>query len=155
MKQKVQFIASILHEPEFLVLDEPFAGLDPVNQDFFTEIIYELQEIGITILFSAHQMNLVEELCDSIVLINNGKQILSGNLKEIKTSYDLYNVHLHFSENNDISFLLQRNDIELKKTETGFLSFSYREKENINKLISEITANLELKEIQVSTPPSS
>ncbi len=87
MQQKVQFIASILHRPQLVLFDEPFSGLDPVNQDFLKEIIRELQAEGVTVLLSAHQMNLVEELCDSIFLINRGREVLSGNLREIKQGY--------------------------------------------------------------------
>ncbi len=153
MKQKVQFIASVLHDPDFLVLDEPFAGLDPVNQNFFMGVVRELQEQGKTILFSAHQMNLVEEICDSIFLINKGKQILSGNLKQIKESYKEYNVSIFFNPEDDPSFLLNHPEIQINKKKVGYLNFTFRGDNNINKLIGQITANLDLKEIQASTPP--
>ncbi len=153
MKQKVQFIASVLHDPEFLVLDEPFAGLDPVNQNFFLGIVQELKERGKTILFSAHQMNLVEEICDSIVLINKGKQVLSGNLKEIKESYKEYNVALHFNPEGDPSFLLNNPEIDVNRMEPGNLHFTFRGENNINSLVSNITEKLNLKEIQIATPP--
>jgi ABC-2 type transport system ATP-binding protein len=87
MQQKIQFIAAILHEPDFVILDEPFAGLDPVNQDVFRELIRELKARGITILLSAHQMHLVEDLVDRIFLINKGRQILYGELREIKRNW--------------------------------------------------------------------
>jgi len=77
MQQKVQFIASILHRPVLVLFDEPFSGLDPVNQDVIKEIIRELRDGGTTVLLSAHQMNMVEELCDSIFLINHGREVLS------------------------------------------------------------------------------
>jgi len=153
MKQKVQFIASVLHEPEVLVLDEPFAGLDPINQEFFLGIITELQQKGITILFSAHQMNMVEEICDSIVLINKGKQVLSGNLKEIKESYKEYNVSLYFEPGNDPSFLWEDPRVVVNKKEEDYLHLSFQGENDINQLINSITARLTLKEFQVATPP--
>jgi energy-coupling factor transporter ATP-binding protein EcfA2 len=76
MAQKVQFIGAILHEPSILILDEPFSGLDPVNQDVFSEEIRNLARIGVAVLLSAHQMNLVENLCDRIFMIHKGKKIM-------------------------------------------------------------------------------
>lgn len=87
MAQKVQFIASVLHEPELLILDEPFSGLDPVSQDVFKEEIKALASSGTSILLSSHQMNLVEALCDRIFLINKGKKVIYGNLDEVKEQY--------------------------------------------------------------------
>lgn len=83
-QQKVQFIASILHRPAFAVLDEPFSGLDPVNQDAFLELIRDLRAEGMTILLSAHQMQLVERIADRILLINRGREVLQGGLEEIR-----------------------------------------------------------------------
>jgi len=83
-QQKVQFISSILHAPLFAVLDEPFSGLDPVNQDFFVDIIRALRDGGATVLLSAHQMNLVERLADRVLLINRGKEVLQGTIASIK-----------------------------------------------------------------------
>ncbi|TVR34012.1 MAG: ATP-binding cassette domain-containing protein, partial [Balneolaceae bacterium] len=74
-QQKVQFIASILHEPDFVVLDEPFSGFDPINQERISDCIRELRESGMTILLSAHQMQLVERIADRILLINNGREL--------------------------------------------------------------------------------
>jgi len=87
MQQKVQFVASLIHDPELLILDEPFAGLDPVNVDLLRRLIRGLQEEGKTIVLSAHQMNLVEALCDRILLINRGKGVLYGDLAEITRRY--------------------------------------------------------------------
>ena len=87
MQQKVQFIATILHHPEMVVLDEPFSGLDPINQDFFKNLILELRKQGVTVLLSAHQMNMVQELCDRIFLINSGKPVIYGTLAEIRDQH--------------------------------------------------------------------
>ncbi len=87
MQQKLQFVASLVHDPDLLILDEPFQGLDPINVDLLKELIRELQGQRKTIVLSAHQMNLVEALCDRIVLINQGQAVLYGVLDEIKRRY--------------------------------------------------------------------
>lgn len=92
MAQKVQFIAAVIHEPDLVVLDEPFSGLDPVNQDLFRAEIRALARRGAAVLLSSHQMNIVEELCDRIFLINNGRRVLYGPLVEIKAQYGLHRV---------------------------------------------------------------
>lgn len=87
MQQKLQFIASIVHNPELVLLDEPFQGLDPVNVDLIKGLIRELREEGKTIVLSSHQMNLVEALCDRILLINRGERVLYGPLRDIKKQF--------------------------------------------------------------------
>lgn len=83
-QQKVQTISTLLHEPEILFLDEPFSGLDPVNSDLLKQMLLEANQKGQTIIFSSHQMEQVEELCQDICIINHGKLLLNGNLREIK-----------------------------------------------------------------------
>lgn len=87
MQQKLQFVTTVLHEPKLIILDEPFSGLDPVNANLIKEEIYALAKKGSTIIFSTHRMGEVEEICDQIVLINKGKKILDGTVKEIKNQY--------------------------------------------------------------------
>lgn len=87
MAQKVQFIGTIIHEPELLILDEPFSGLDPVSQELLKQEVRELANQGTAIILSSHQMNLVEEMCDQILLIHQGKQIIYGSLEEIKLAH--------------------------------------------------------------------
>lgn len=87
MQQKVQFIATVLHEPELIILDEPFSGFDPVNAQIIQDEILELNKNGATIIYSTHRMETVEELCDNIALINKSKKILDGSLKDIKKLY--------------------------------------------------------------------
>ncbi|TQR16390.1 ABC transporter ATP-binding protein [Psychrobacillus soli] len=86
-QQKVQLIASFIHKPEFLILDEPFSGLDPVNMDLLKNAILELKNNGTTILFSSHQMDNVEELCDHLCLLKRGVSLFSGNLLDLKKQY--------------------------------------------------------------------
>lgn len=87
MQQKAQFVATVLHEPELIILDEPFSGFDPVNAEVIKNEILELNKSGATIIFSTHRMESVEELCDSIALINKSHKILEGKVKDIKGTY--------------------------------------------------------------------
>ncbi|UYQ92216.1 ABC transporter ATP-binding protein [Chitinophaga horti] len=87
MSQKVQFISTILHEPKLLILDEPFSGLDPINSKLIQDEIFELSRKGTTIIFSTHRMEQVEEICDHIVLVNKGKKVLDGPVKQIKQDF--------------------------------------------------------------------
>lgn len=87
MQQKAQFVATVLHEPDLIILDEPFSGFDPVNAELIKNEILELNEKGATILFSTHRMESVEELCDSIALIHKSHKILDGRVKHIRNSY--------------------------------------------------------------------
>lgn len=87
MQQKVQFITTVIHEPDILIFDEPFSGFDPINANLLKQSILELRDKGATILLSTHNMSSVEELCDSIALINKGEKILEGKVDEIKAQH--------------------------------------------------------------------
>lgn len=97
MQQKVQFIAACIHSPKLIILDEPFQGLDPVNVEVVRGLMRELQEEGITLVLSAHEMNRVEELCNRIAIISHGRAVLYGDLKEIKAQYGSNTVRLRTS----------------------------------------------------------
>jgi len=96
MQQKIQFIATILHEPDFIVMDEPFSGLDPVNTALLKDVLLELKQQGKTVLFSTHRMDTVERLCDSICLVNRGRVVLDGDLKQIKGRYGRNHVQVEY-----------------------------------------------------------
>ncbi len=87
MQQKIQFVLTILHSPDLVILDEPFSGLDPISAGLFKEIVQELKQNNKTIIFSTHLMEQAEELCDEICLINHGQQVLGGRVREIKRSF--------------------------------------------------------------------
>jgi len=87
MQQKIQFIATIVHDPVLIILDEPFTGLDPINTNMIQDEIYRLRDKGVTIIFSTHRMEQVEEMCENIILIHHGKNILQGNVNEIRNQY--------------------------------------------------------------------
>src|SRR5438552_1344927 len=87
MSQKLQFVTTVLHEPKLIILDEPFSGLDPVNTNIIKDEIYKLSKKDATIIFSTHRMEQVEEICDHIVLVNKGKKILDGSVKQVKNDF--------------------------------------------------------------------
>ena len=87
MSQKLQFVTTVAHDPKLIILDEPFSGLDPVNANLIKDVIFDLAQSGHTIIFSTHRMEQVEEICDHILLINKGKNILTGSVKEAKENF--------------------------------------------------------------------
>lgn len=87
MSQKLQFVTTVLHNPKLIILDEPFSGLDPVNANLIKDEIFNLAKNGATIIFSTHRMEQVEEICDHIVLVNKGKKILDGSVKQVKQDF--------------------------------------------------------------------
>lgn len=105
MQQKVQFITTVIHEPEIMIFDEPFSGFDPINANLLKEAILELRDKGTTIMLSTHNMASVEELCDSITLINNGKSILQGRVNDIKRQHDTQRREIVIRTNNKPSIL--------------------------------------------------
>ena len=121
MQQKVQFVVTMLHNPQLLILDEPFSGFDPVNADMLKREILRLKEEGTTIIFSTHNMSSVEELCDDIVLINRSQKILEGNIHEIKNRFrkHLFEVEYNTEENKDLSDI-QTDLFQVMQTEPVF-----------------------------------
>ena len=103
MQQKAQIVATVLHEPDLIILDEPFSGFDPVNAEVIKDEVLELNRKGATILFSTHRMESVEELCDSIALLDRSEKILDGRIKDIKNSYrnDVYLVEYNGKKIDD------------------------------------------------------
>jgi ABC-2 type transport system ATP-binding protein len=100
MQQKIQFISTLLHDPELIIMDEPFSGLDPVNAVLLQDTLVELKKAGKAILFSTHRMDQVEKLCDAICLINGGQAVLSGSMREIKSRYERNRVLMNFEGDN-------------------------------------------------------
>jgi len=119
MQQKVQFVATVLHHPELIILDEPFSGFDPVNADLIKNEILELNAKGTTFIFSTHRMESVEELCDNIALIDKSKKILDGAVDDIKASYrnNTYVIEYNGEDNFDNSGLFDvLETVEIKDT---------------------------------------
>ncbi len=99
MAQKIQFICTVIHDPEIIILDEPFSGFDPINAELIKQEILELKEAGKTIVLSTHNMNSVESICDNIILLNYGNKILDGSIKEVKESHRPNTYHIQFKGN--------------------------------------------------------
>jgi len=151
MQQKVQFIASVLHKPDLVVLDEPFAGLDPVNQDLLKEIIRGLREDGAAILLSSHQMNRVEELCDRIFLIHRGRRVLYGDLDEIKEAHGEHAVSIRFS--GDGSVLQETSGATNLRIEGGRASFTLSRDASPDAFIRTLPEGLGILALHVDRPP--
>ena len=116
MQQKIQFIATLLHEPDLIIMDEPFSGLDPVNATLLIDTLIELRKEGKTILFSTHRMDQVEKMCDSIAVIHRSNLILAGSMHEVKSAYPRNRVQMNFT--GDASFL-QHPSIDEYKDYSG------------------------------------
>lgn len=138
-QQKIQFIATILHDPEFLILDEPFSGLDPINTDLLRQIILDLKQQGKVIIFSTHLMDFAEKMCDYIAMIDNGKIILSGALKDLKAKYGNRNVNLSYEGN--ISFLQKHPIIESIQDFGNTTGISVKEKSQTQDLLKLLLEN--------------
>ncbi len=123
MQQKIQFIATLLHDPDLILMDEPFSGLDPVNAVLLMDTLAELRREGKAILFSTHRMDQVEKLCDNIALLHRGHLILSGSMREIKSSYPRNRVLIHFE--GDDAFL-RHPGIESHKLYNGTVEIKLR-----------------------------
>ena len=137
MQQKIQFIATLLHEPGLIVMDEPFSGLDPVNAVLVERTLLELKSQGKAILFSTHRMDQVEKLCDSICLINNGKAVLEGNLRQIKAGYERNHVIVEFE--GDSAFL-NSEEIAEAKNFSGHAEIKLKPHGDAQKLLHEAAA---------------
>jgi ABC-2 type transport system ATP-binding protein len=109
MQQKIQFIAALLHEPELIIMDEPFSGLDPVNGKLLQDTLLELRNEGRAVLFSTHRMDQAEKMCDEIALVHRGKLVLEGSMREVKRQYPRNRVVIEYEENG---FALQHPSIE-------------------------------------------
>ncbi len=134
MQQKVQFLITIIHDPDLLIFDEPFTGFDPINQEMLKKEIIDLNKRGKTILFSTHQMASVEELCDSIVLINEGEIILQGKLKEIKEQYKK-NIFLLEFQSPDTEFV-ETDEFKILEVKDGIYKIQISDRSSVKELIN-------------------
>jgi ABC-2 type transport system ATP-binding protein len=137
MQQKIQFIASVMHDPGLIVMDEPFSGLDPVNAKLLEQTLIELKEQGKAILFSTHRMDQVEKLCDSICLINKGEAVLSGRMREIKSRYERNHIIVEFEGS---AAFLESPEIAEAKNFSGHAEIRLKEHGNAQKLLREASA---------------
>jgi ABC-2 type transport system ATP-binding protein len=137
MQQKIQFIAALLHEPELVIMDEPFSGLDPVNAELLMSTLVDLRAQGKTVLFSTHRMDQVEKLCDAIALIYQGRLVLSGSMREVKSRYPRNRVQAIFA--GDDSFLRSPHVAEARNY-AGIAEITLRSPDHAQPLLAEAVA---------------
>ncbi|MEX0647702.1 MAG: ATP-binding cassette domain-containing protein [Balneolaceae bacterium] len=150
MSQKIQFISTIVHDPEIYIFDEPFSGLDPINSELLKEIIIELKGLGKTILFSTHRMEQVEQMCDDICLFNNGKVVLTGNLRSIKKQFGKNTVLLEFQ--GDGSFLDNLGDVRINNRSTNFAEIRILNGLNHQEILKKAMEKSEIHKFQLVEP---
>lgn len=145
-QQKVQFISAILHKPEFAVLDEPFSGLDPINQESFIEVIRELRDQGMTIVLCAHQMDLVERLADRVLLMNSGRRVLYGTLTQIRDEAQTAGkIILSLNDNASLAPLESLSMVQhIERRGAGNFAFYLRKGESIHRFLLEAASRVEL-----------
>ena len=137
MQQKIQFISCLLHDPGLIIMDEPFSGLDPVNATLLERTLLELKDQGKAILFSTHRMDQVEKLCDSICLVDRGRAVLEGRVREIKASYGRNRVIIEFEGS---SSFLNSPEIAESSNFSGHVDIRLKEGANAQKLLQEAAA---------------
>ena len=150
MSQKIQFIATIVHDPDIYIFDEPFSGLDPINSELLKEIIIELREKGKTILFSTHRMEQVEQMCDDICLFNNGKVVLTGNLRKVKKDFGKNTVLIEFE--GDPAFLDQLENVRINNRSTNFAEIRILEGLDHQDILRKAMENTEVHKFQLVEP---
>jgi ABC-2 type transport system ATP-binding protein len=149
MAQKVQFIVTVLHEPELLIFDEPFSGFDPINANLIKNEILELSKKGSTIIFSTHRMESVEELCDHIALINQSEKILEGKLSDIKERYRTFAYELTYvNPVQPLETILN----EIKSNHNNQAVIQAPEGTNPNDILHKLLPHLEVHSFQEKTP---
>ncbi|MGH9580245.1 MAG: ABC transporter ATP-binding protein, partial [Terriglobales bacterium] len=150
MQQKIQFVAALLHDPEFLILDEPFAGLDPVNTAQLKDVMVELKNAGKTSLFSTHRMDQVERLCDGICLLHHGRSVLEGELKRIKAAHGKNTVEIHFEGNGN--FLEGNGVVESFSTYGNFAEVRLRPGADSQELLRLVAAKVRVSRFELVEP---
>ena len=138
-QQKIQFISTILHDPEFIILDEPFSGLDPINTNILKDIILDLKEKGKVIIFSTHLMDFAEKMCDHIAIINKGELIVNGPLKELKEKYSKNNIIL--ISDGDISFLKDNDHVNHVEDFGNYSSINIKDPKYAQNILTELINN--------------
>ena len=150
-QQKIQFITAILHSPELIVLDEPFSGLDPVNTELLKDVIIELVEKGKYIVMSSHQMASIEEFCSNVVIINKGKTVLKGNLKEIKDSYPATKLIINVKQ--DIKPYITEQGMKVEKELDNNYEIKIENEEQAHKLLKTLVEkNILIEKFELQRP---
>ncbi len=149
-QQKVQLIISILHRPQLLILDEPFSGLDPVNQILLKDILMDLRQQNVAIVFSTHQMEQVEKMCDNICLINKGREVLSGSLRDVKKRYGTNSLRIEFE--GDGEFLRTLPNVKRADVYQNYAELELTDIAGSRALLSKIDHKLNLRKFEIVEP---
>jgi len=150
MHQKLQFAVTVINEPDLVILDEPFSGLDPINQDLLKDIILQMREAGKTIVFSTHVMHEAERLCDFILLINKGKPILDGRLDEIRSGYRSHTIAVELE--GDTSFIKTLPMVRQTESQGRRMEISLSAAADPQDLLKELVGRVKVKAFEVKTP---
>lgn len=150
-QQKIQFMIAIIHNPELVVLDEPFSGLDPVNTEILKNIIINLIREGKYVIMSAHQMTTIEEFCSDILILNKGKTVLQGNLKKIKETYPANRVEINV--NQDIRNYIKEFDFEVETEANNNYVIKISSEEKAHKLLNRLVSeNIVIDKFEIKKP---
>jgi len=150
MQQKIQFIATVLHDPDLIILDEPFSGLDPVNTNMLKDILIELNQSGKTIIFSTHIMEQVEKLCEQICLIDRGKKVVEGKLTDVKKTYGRNNVIISFD--GDDKFLDRDDLIKSRNVYGNYAELKMHDGKDPQELLQAALGHTKIKKFEVVEP---
>lgn len=150
-QQKIQFMTAIIHNPELVVLDEPFSGLDPVNTEILKNIIIDLVKNGKYVIMSAHQMATIEEFCSDILILNKGKTVLQGNLKEIKETYPANRVEIDVKQ--DIRNYIKEFELEIENETNNNYIIKITDEEKAHKLLNRlISEEIKVDKFEIKKP---
>lgn len=150
-QQKIQFLTAIIHDPELVVLDEPFSGLDPVNTEIIKNVIIDLVKAGKYVIMSAHQMVTIEEFCSDILILNKGKTVLQGNLQDIKDTYPANRVLVNC--NADIKDLVKKQKLTIENEVNNNYIIHIDKEEQADKLLTELVKNkIKIEKFEIKKP---
>ena len=150
-QQKIQFMTAILHNPDLIILDEPFSGLDPINSGLLKDVIIELINRGKYIIMSSHQMMSIEEFCKDVVILNKGKTVLSGNLNEIKSKYPANRINL--ITNKNVDDIIKKCNIEIYINKENQYELKINSEADGNKLFKELSkTDVEVTKFEIMKP---
>ena len=150
-QQKIQFMTAIIHNPELVVLDEPFSGLDPVNTELIKNVIIDLVKNKKYVIMSAHQMTTIEEFCSDILIMNRGKAVLQGNLKEIKDTYKVNRVEI--DTDKDINKIIESLGLEIEIEKNNQYKIKIDNEEVAHELLDKVIANkIKVNKFEIQKP---
>ena len=149
MAQKVQFIAAVIAKPKLLILDEPFSGLDPVNLDVLKEAVLSLRQSGTTIVFSTHDMDMAEKMCDTIFMIFKGRKVLDGSLAHIQAQYPANRVRVQFADDQSLPHL---DDISQVRNEGQFIEFQMNTPDHCQRILQQLMSMRRVSHFEIIKP---